>query len=304
MSGGKKSTARAEELTVMSSTNNEPDIAGRRNFLHKAALACLGLQLLTPVSAALARDTKKDSKKGPPSLDDRNHLERMRAELLESLKKPVAERKWVMVIDLQKCIGCKACTVSCNSENNLPPGVLYRPVMEEEIGQFPDVRKVFLPRPCLHCENPPCVPVCPVNATWKRDDGIVTIDYEICIGCRNCIAACPYNARTSDFGEFYGDGTPAIMDYETRPTYEYSKVWKRVPNKEKSPMGNARKCHFCLHRIRDGILPACVTTCLGGATYFGDLNNRNSLVHELAGSGRVMRLKEYLNTKPAVFYLV
>ncbi len=304
MNVSEKVSIKEKRVTEGGRSDEKSGSVARRDFLQKTALAYLGLQLLSPVSGALALRTKKQARKGPPALDHRNHLERMRADLLESLKKPVAERKWVMVIDLQKCIGCKACTVSCNSENNLPPGVLYRPVMEKEIGEFPDVRKVFLPRPCLHCENPPCVPVCPVTATYKRDDGIVVIDYDICIGCRNCIAACPYNARTSDFGEFYGDGTPAIMDYETRPTYEYSKKWKRVPHKDKSPVGNARKCHFCLHRIRDRILPACVTTCLGGATSFGDLNNPNSLVHELAGSGRVMRLKEYLNTKPAVFYLV
>ncbi len=294
-------TRQAAEAVV---PGGKADGGPRRDFLHKAALACLGLQFLKPVSAAIAGKAEAKMDKGPPALDVHNHLERMRGELLESLKKPVAERKWVMVIDLQKCIGCKACTVSCNSENNLPPGVLYRPVMEQEIGEFPDVRKVFLPRPCLHCDNPPCVPVCPVTATWKREDGVVVIDYDVCIGCRNCIAACPYNARTTDFGEFYGDGTPAVMAYETRPNYEYSEQWKRVPDSEESPIGNARKCHFCLHRVRDGILPACVTTCLGGATSFGDLNDPNSLVHELAGSNRVMRLKEYLNTKPSVFYLV
>lgn len=304
MSTNEKSTMKNEKTTEPMPTDGKSGAVPRRDFLQKAALAYLGLQFLSPVSVVVAQDSKTKTKELPPSLDNRNHLERMRADLLESLKKPIAQRRWVMVIDLQKCIGCKACTVSCNAENNLPPGVVYRPVMEKEIGRFPDVRKVFLPRPCLHCENPPCVPVCPVTATWKREDGIVVIDYDICIGCRNCIAACPYNARTSDFGEFYGDETPAVMDYETRPNYEYSKEWKRVPHQEKSPMGNARKCHFCLHRIREGILPACVTTCLGGATYFGDLNNRHSLVHELAGSGRVMRLKEYLNTKPAVFYLV
>jgi molybdopterin-containing oxidoreductase family iron-sulfur binding subunit len=94
------------------------------------------------------------------------------------------------------------------------------------------------------------------------------------------------------------------MSYETRPNYEYSKDWVRKPGTEKSPIGNARKCTFCLHRIRVGMLPACVTTCLGGATYFGDYNSKHSLVHELIGSARVKRLKEELGTQPSVYYLV
>jgi Fe-S-cluster-containing dehydrogenase component len=236
----------------------------------------------------------------------------MIADLKRALKKPVEQRKWVMVIDLQKCIGCKACTVSCNAENKLPPGVVYRPVLEEQIGTYPNVAVRFTPRPCMQCDNPPCTPVCPVNATYKRPDGIVAIDYEKCIGCRYCLAACPYNARTSDFGDFYGkglaEGSSAMVGddalaYETADSFEYGKKWKRDPDKRSSPIGVARKCQFCLHRIENGILPACVTTCLGGATYFGDYNDEKSLVHELVGSDRMMRLKEELGTEPKVFYL-
>lgn len=274
----------------------------RRKFL-QAGLMSMAAVAVSSASPLILK-AKAEVKKFPePYVNNGNLLERMRKELIEALKKPVEKRKWGMVLDLRKCIGCKACTVACASENNLSPGVLYRPVMEEEIGKFPNVRKRFIPRPCLHCDNPPCVPVCPVTATYKRKDGIVVVDYDICIGCRNCLVACPYNARTSDFGEFYGEDTPQIMDYELRPTYEYSKVWKRDPKKHNSPMGNARKCHFCLHRIREGILPSCVTTCLGGATYFGDLNNPRSLVSELIANERTLRLKEYLHTKPSVFYL-
>lgn len=228
----------------------------------------------------------------------------MRAELLRALDKKPGERRWVMVIDQQKCVGCQACTVSCCTENNLPPGVVYRPVPKRQMGRFPNVSWVFTPRPCMHCDNPPCVPVCPVNATWKDPDGAVVIDYNICIGCRNCLAACPYNARTADFGEFYGRPTPEIMAYETRPNFEYGHEWRRDPKKESSPIGNARKCHFCMHRVKAGMLPACVTTCLGGATYFGDARDTASLVYQLTGSNRVMRLKEELGTRPSVYYLV
>jgi Fe-S-cluster-containing dehydrogenase component len=240
----------------------------------------------------------------PESFADGNQMERMRLELLKALQRQTGERKWTMVIDQQKCVGCYSCTVSCCAENNLPPGVVYRPVPRHQVGRFPTVNWVFTPRPCMHCDNPPCVPVCPVKATWKDPDGPVVIDYDVCIGCRNCLAACPYKARTADFGEFYGQQTPEIMAYETRPNFEYSREWRRNPQKESSPIGNARKCHFCMHRVKAGMLPACVTTCLGGATYFGDANDPAGLVYELIGSSRVRRLKEELGTRPSVFYLV
>jgi Fe-S-cluster-containing dehydrogenase component len=279
----------------------------RRTFLKNSLMAAGSLGALNCFLErdALAGDEQKAAPLPfPKSLANGSPLERMRVELLQALKKPVAERKWVMVIDQKKCVGCDSCTVSCNSENNLPPGVVYRPVPKQEAGTFPNVAWIFTPKPCMHCDQPPCVPVCPVKATWKREDGIVVINYDICIGCRNCLASCPYNARTADFGDFFGRETPEIMSYETRPNYEYSKDWIRKPGTDTSPIGNARKCTFCLHRLRVGMLPACVTTCLGGATYFGDYNSKHSLVHELIGTARVKRLKEELGTKPSVYYLV
>lgn len=289
----------------------------RRKFLIKALAATGGtaafFAALPGKAAEIPREEVSRVLDKPESYVEGNTLERMLIDLSRALQKPVDQRKWVMVIDLQKCIGCKACTVSCLAENNLPPGVLYRPVVEEEIGEYPNVRKRFIPRPCMQCDNPPCTPVCPVNATYKRPDGIVAVDYDVCIGCRYCLAACPYNARTSDFGDFYGEGlatdTEAMagseaMDYEKRPNFEYGKEWSREPGKHSSPMGNARKCQFCLHRIENEMLPACVSTCLGGATFFGDYNDDKSLVHDLVGSSRIMRLKEELGTEPKVFYLV
>lgn len=234
-----------------------------------------------------------------------NLIQRMRTDLQRALAKTISERKWTMVIDLQKCIGCRACTVACMSENNLPPGVAYRPVLDEEIGKYPNVQKRFTPRPCMQCDDPPCVPPCPVGATFKRPDGIVVIDYSQCIGCRYCITACPYGARYFDFGGYYNTGTPRIMDYETRPSPEYGEDRTRLPDQPtRSPKYNARKCHFCLHRLNSGMLPACVTTCLGTATYFGDLKDGKALVNELLGSARIMRLKEDLGTEPSVYYLL
>lgn len=239
-------------------------------------------------------------------------LERMRAELQRALLKPSAERRWVMVIDLRKCVGCHACTIACVAENKLPPGVVYRPVIEEEWGEYPNVARRFVPRPCMQCENAPCVPVCPVGATYTNDEGIVVMDYERCIGCRYCITACPYSARVSDFGLTYNQGLPEAVGtiagpskadhYERVANYEYGQPYPREGSRI-SPVGNARKCHFCQHRILEGSLPACVTTCIGRATLFGDANDPNSLVAEMIASPNVMRLREDLGTEPRVYYL-
>lgn len=238
----------------------------------------------------------------PMHIPKKADIVRMQEELKRAMEKPIDQRKWIMVIDLQKCIGCSACTVACKAENNLPPGVVYRPVIEEEIGDYPNVTRRFLPRPCMHCEEPPCTEVCPVEATWKREDGIVVIDYNACIGCRYCLTACPYGARYFDFGDKYTDDTPEVQAYEKSSSPEYGKEWTR--SGLGSPVGNARKCQFCIHRLEAGMLPACVTTCVGGATYFGDKNDPDSLASELIGSPRVMRLKEEQGTNPKVYYLV
>jgi Fe-S-cluster-containing dehydrogenase component len=243
--------------------------------------------------------------------DELDTLERMRVDLLRALEKPVEQRRWVMVIDLRTCVGCNACTIACIAEHKLPPGVVYRPVLEEEIGVYPNVTRRFIPRPCMQCENPPCTEVCPVSATYTNQHGVVAVDYEQCIGCRACIAACPYGARTFDFGYSYTAGTaPAgatfgaaqAAGYEQATTFEYGQPRERRSLHD-SPVGNARKCNFCEHRVLNGQLPACVTTCIGRATMFGDANDPQSLVSELIGKPNVMRLKEELGTEPRVYYL-
>jgi molybdopterin-containing oxidoreductase family iron-sulfur binding subunit len=168
----------------------------------------------------------------------------------------------------------------------------------------------------MQCKKPSCVPVCPVNATWKRHDGVVTIDYDKCIGCRYCLTACPYGARTSDFGDYYhndavakgasqGVDSPVVgipSPWEHKANHEYGKNWDRKGHS--SPAGNARKCHFCLHRLQEGKLPICTTTCIGRATYFGDLNDPESLVSELIAKNNVQTLLPHKGTQPNVYYIV
>ena len=292
----------------------------RRAFLEKVASAVFaGMVLGGAKVEAQAPGSGVEPTPPPPfkisSEAQEDVLLRMQRDLQRALTKPIEERRWGMVIDTRKCVGCHACTVGCVMENKLPPGVVYRPVIDMEVGEYPNVDRRFLPRPCMQCDKPPCVPVCPVGATWKRKDGIVEIDYDDCIGCRYCITACPYSARTFDFGENWTDAAatgkegPLALEtgriYEELSNFEYGETWERgegiIPQ---SPVGNARKCTFCIHRIEQGVLPMCVTTCIGRATFFGDFNDPESLVSELVARSNAVRLKEELGTEPKVYYLV
>lgn len=217
--------------------------------------------------------------------------------------------RYGMVIDTRRCVGCRACVVACKAENKTPPGVNYN-VVVEETSDGRSVAPLFLAKPCFHCEHPPCVNVCPVSATFKRErDGIVVIDYDRCIGCRYCITACPYGARSFDFGDSY----PAMSEptaLASVPSPEYGQY--RVRHDDASPIGNVRKCTFCLH-LQDeegrydqaaGRWPACAKTCSGHAIHFGDFNDPTSEVSRLLRERRGMRLKEELGTDPNVYYLL
>ena len=222
--------------------------------------------------------------------------------------------RWAMVIDLKKCIGCRACVVACKAENHTPPGVAYNIVMENE----PEAEGMpFLSRPCMQCVNSSCVKVCPTGATHHRSDGIVAIDYDKCIGCRYCLAACPYNARSFDWGEYYRDGKndfhfpggDKVVQYEQVPSPEYGE--NRVRKGHKSPVGNARKCTFCLHRIYgpdgkpSGMKTACASTCPGRAIHFGNLNDPKDILHKLLTANRGhLKLKAELGNEPMVIYLL
>ncbi len=278
----------------------------RRDAIKTISAVTAGAAFVASFSSDLKAETSGERAidiKLPEPMSNEDILITMQRDLLRAVKKPLKDRKWSMTIDLRKCIGCHACTVGCIAENRLPPNVVYRVVREEEVGKPPNVTMKFLPRPCMQCENPPCTTVCPVNATWMREDGIVVIDYKKCIGCRSCIAACPYGARFLDLGKYYTDGTPRREAYETSPSYEYGRKWIKKDHFS-SPIGNARKCHFCSHRLDVGMLPMCVTTCVGRATYFGDISDRKSLISKISAKSNRWKFKEDLGTKPSVTYLV
>ena len=185
--------------------------------------------------------------------------------------------QFAMVIDIRRCSGCHACSVSCKSEFNVPLGGTRSWVEYVDRGTFPHARRSFLPRLCNQCSEPPCVPVCPVDATYKLpENGLVFVDQDECIGCRRCVKACPYDARFMN---------PTAGD----------------PDKTKN--GAAEKCDFCFHRAAQGVVPSCVNTCQGRARIFGDLNDPTSEVFALARQNRVTVLKPEEGTGPNVFYI-
>jgi Fe-S-cluster-containing dehydrogenase component len=196
-----------------------------------------------------------------------------------------------MVIDLKRCIGCYGCQIFCKAENATPPGILWSWVLFRESGRYPDVHKIHLPLLCMHCEVAPCVEVCPTGATVRRPDGIVTIDHTKCIGCRNCIIACPYGARS-----FYGKESEYFPGQGLTP---YEKAGLR-----KHPAGVVEKCDFCLPRIERGLEPACVAGCMAKARYFGDLDNPNSEVSRLIRQYSGFQIRPKMDTNPSVYYIL
>lgn len=178
---------------------------------------------------------------------------------------------WAMLVDTRRCIACQACTMACSMENVLPEGQFRTVVATYAVtDQAGKTGLSVLPRLCNHCEEPPCIPVCPVGATFKRKDGIVLVDGERCVGCAYCVQACPYDAR--------------FVNHHT---------------------GKADKCTFCSHRVEAGLLPACVETCVGGARIFGDINNPQSDISRrlVAADGKTSVLKPEAGTTPHVFYI-
>jgi|TARA_B100000315_G_scaffold212211_1_gene209462 molybdopterin-containing oxidoreductase family iron-sulfur binding subunit len=194
-----------------------------------------------------------------------------------------------MVIDLKRCIGCYGCQVACKSENGTRPGTTYARLLRMESGTFPNVRRTTLPLLCMHCADPPCVDVCPTGASEKREDGIVFIDTEICVGCRACMMACPYGAR------YYQDEKHVYFDDALTP-YEQARYADHID-------GVVEKCDFCRHRLEQGQEPACVANCMTKARIFGDLDDPKSEVSRLVREEVGFQLNPELGTDPSVFYL-
>ena len=237
--------------------------------------------------------------------------------------------RWSMVIDLDKCVACQGCSIACRFENNTPAvspeqakkdrairwnDVFPMPVNPtEETGDYPNVQTRYITRPCQHCENPPCTKVCPVQATFKDENGLVRQNYERCIGCRFCTVACPYAVRYFNWYD---------------PTWEGEMASYRNPDRVEGngdaegpsvrPKGVVEKCTYCLHRLKkaeaqakaegrafrsDDYMPACVQTCTAKARFFGDLDDENSTVSQLAKSTRAFRLQEDVGTSPKTIYM-
>jgi len=221
--------------------------------------------------------------------------------------------RWGMVIDLDSCTACGACVLACKVENNVPAvgpaeaamgrDIAWMEIIPEAKGAYPDVRMRFLPRPCLHCDNPPCIKVCPVHATYLDPDGIVAQVYERCIGCRFCMAACPYTAK---YFNWHGYSCERTANGGANPDVSMRS------------RGVVEKCTFCHHRLQKGrdraraegrelapedYVPACAESCPTRAIAFGDLDDPGSEVARLSRSVRAFRLLSELGTEPKVVYL-
>lgn len=209
--------------------------------------------------------------------------------------------RYAMAVDLRRCVGCQTCTAACKQKNATPPGVQWRRVLDIETGEFPNVSRSFLPVACMHCDEPPCAEVCPTTATQKRDDGLVTIDYDLCIGCANCVMACPYEARTIVHEETFA--------YGDKPMANELKLH------DPARIEVATKCTFCIDRIDQAketgltpgvdheVTPACVNSCISGAMVFGDIEDPDSNISKLLQETQSFRQSEELGTGPGVYYI-
>jgi molybdopterin-containing oxidoreductase family iron-sulfur binding subunit len=227
-------------------------------------------------------------------------------------------KKLAMVIDLQRCTGCGGCSLACRTENNTPEGIFWSNKITKTFGEYPNVNFEYIPTLCNHCEDAPCEDVCPTAAMHYTDAGIVSHDPDICIGCKACAVACPYGAIYVNRREphsFWHDGQRALKDITSSGREVTEKVGgngtpyfnpardRDKPGTAIRPKGVVEKCNFCLHRVRQGQLPACVEGCPCNARIFGDLNDPSSPVSRLLGKYRATRLKEHLGTSPKVFYI-
>jgi Fe-S-cluster-containing dehydrogenase component len=310
-------------------TNHEPDSTepdsdvSRRGFFYKGMAALTGAAAAAAAASPLLDLDPHDI----PSLDEllQKHYKEMTPEdkerTFERIRQAVDKRhgvkselsdpppldgvEFVYGLNITRCVGCRKCVHACVEENNQSrePEIQYIRVLEMEKGSIdvessnhyyghstlPHPHKYYMPVQCHQCDKPPCVKVCPVEATWREPDGIVVIDYDWCIGCRYCEAACPYWARRFNFAQ------PHIPQGELNPEMSY------LSNRPR-PKGVMEKCTFCLHRTRTGRLPACLEVCPTGSRKFGNVLDPESEVAYILRHKRVYVFKEDVGTIPRFFY--
>jgi molybdopterin-containing oxidoreductase family iron-sulfur binding subunit len=284
-------------------------LADRRGFLQAAAGA---LGLIAVSGCSWEEFAQKHFQRMTPA-ELESTLARLREgyrrkygrEFIVGAEGPLDGTLFGYALDIQRCIGCRRCVYACAEENNLSrdPQIHYIRVLRFKDGtmdlekstiyydpdQVPEPGYYYMPVQCQHCANPPCTKVCPVRATWTEPDGIVVVDYNWCIGCRYCMAACPYMGRWFNFAD------PVIPREEVNPRTHYLGNRPRMRNV-------VEKCTFCIHRVRAGQYPQCVEVCPVGARKFGNLLDPDSEVSRIIRTKRVFRLKDELNTQPKFYY--
>jgi molybdopterin-containing oxidoreductase family iron-sulfur binding subunit len=202
------------------------------------------------------------------------------------------EPRWGMAVDVERCIGCWSCAVICKSENDIPLGMWWNRILTDGddldtpgSGEFGSLDMSWVPLACQHCDDPPCMKVCPTSATYVGEGGLVEVNQEDCIGCRYCMAACPYGVRVFNWGE---------PDHAL--PFDHGMV-------EPRPIGSVEKCTMCVHRLQEGQIPSCVWSCPAQARIFGDLHDpEGELVRTIEARGGSQLLEEK-GTHPKVWYL-
>ncbi|HQQ93834.1 MAG TPA: 4Fe-4S dicluster domain-containing protein [Bacteroidia bacterium] len=288
--------------------NEETRDQGRLDFLKTAAVATVGALACGSLNCSCSKKPAT-----PPPSGDKvkllspegeivevdsaylNHQEHMAIVSKLEAREGIAGKKFVMVVDLSRCKNARKCVNACQKWHYRPEDTEWLSVklMKDSDKGAP----YWFPKQCFHCDNPPCVKVCPVDATFKRSDGLVLIDNERCIGCKFCMAACPYSTRVFNWDE------PDVPTYlKDQPYSPETGIPARV--------GTVEKCDFCPDRSREGLLPPCVEACPNGVFYFGDENedivtNGDETVSfsQLIRDGGAYRFMEELGTKPRVYYL-